>query len=213
MPARRSLSPSINRPSAQIYLPGQPVSAVKVMRSSLCACCTPAALRFSRIMAAKSSGVAAPLWRYRRPGSATPSISRSSIDRDGTMRREALDRERSGHAHARTVSVRLVVEILELRLGGDRGVDFLLPGDPRLPPFAVRVLRSRGPLVLRLAGNFPFLPGFRERLVERGAQRLQRRLPLLPDHVDLGIVGNRAGSAGPRPFIDEPLANISVRRC
>ena len=41
-------------PSAQTKWPGQGLSEVKAMRSSLCACCTPAALRFSRMIWAKS---------------------------------------------------------------------------------------------------------------------------------------------------------------
>ena len=39
---------------ADVVRPGQPVREVKVMRSSLCACWTPAVRRFSRIIAGKS---------------------------------------------------------------------------------------------------------------------------------------------------------------
>src|SRR5688572_12010564 len=51
MPARFSASPSRYRPSAQIRpWPGHGVIEVKAMASSLCACCTPAVRRCSRIL-------------------------------------------------------------------------------------------------------------------------------------------------------------------
>ena len=48
------------------------------------------------------------------------------------MGREALDGERPGHADLLLVLVGLVVEVFELGLGGDGGVDLLLPGDALL---------------------------------------------------------------------------------
>ena len=45
------------------------------------------------------------------------------------MRREALDRERPGDADLPLVFVGFVVEVFELGLGGDGGVDLLLAGD------------------------------------------------------------------------------------
>ena len=56
------------------------------------------------------------------------------------VRAEALDREGTGHADLPLVVVGLVVEVLELGLGGDRGVDLLLPGNARLPPVGVQFL-------------------------------------------------------------------------
>jgi hypothetical protein len=46
-------SPSTYVPSPHTRRPGQGVSAVKVMRSSRCACCTPAVRKFSRISCGK----------------------------------------------------------------------------------------------------------------------------------------------------------------
>ena len=57
---------------AQTRSPGQGVSAVKVIRSSLCACCTPAILRFSRTISGKDF-----LAPYPGPSSLRPSISSS----------------------------------------------------------------------------------------------------------------------------------------
>jgi hypothetical protein len=65
------------------------------------------------------------------------------------MRRQALDRERAGDTDARIVGIRLVVEILELGLGVDRGVDLLLARDPRRPPFGMKPGRLLGPGVPR----------------------------------------------------------------
>ena len=76
------------------------------------------------------------------------------------VRRQALDRERAGDADARIVGVGLVVEIFELGLGRDRGVDLLLPRDPRLPPLGVNFLSLFQPIRPGLARNLPFLPRF-----------------------------------------------------
>ena len=54
--------------------------------------------------------------------------------------------------------VGLVVEVLELGLGGDGGVDLLLPGDAGLPPVGVQLLRRLRPLGVRLARDLPLLP-------------------------------------------------------
>jgi hypothetical protein len=59
------------------------------------------------------------------------------VDRHHPVRRQALDRERACDADARIVGVGLVVEIFELGLGGDRGVDLLLSRNPRCPPIGV----------------------------------------------------------------------------
>ena len=52
--ARFSDVPSTNRPSAPTYSPGQGERLVKPMRSSLCACCTPAVRRCSSTTCEKS---------------------------------------------------------------------------------------------------------------------------------------------------------------
>ena len=71
------------------------------------------------------------------------------------MRAEALDGERAGDADGLRIGVRPVVEVLELRLGGDRGVDRLLPGDARLPEVGERLLRGLRPVGRRLARDLP----------------------------------------------------------
>ena len=65
------------------------------------------------------------------------------------MRRQALNRERPGHADFLVVRVRLVVEIFKLGLGSDGGVNLFLPGDACLPPVGVQLCRSLGPRVGR----------------------------------------------------------------
>ena len=71
---------------------------------------------------------------------------------------EALDREGTGDADLPFVLVGLVVEVLELGLGGDGGVDLLLPRDAGLPPVGVQFLGSLRPRFVRFARDFPFLP-------------------------------------------------------
>ena len=101
---------------------------MKVIRSSLCACCTPAVLRFSRIIWGKDC-----LAPY-------PALSSFSgvdqfivfIHAQHAVGAEALDGEGTGHADLLLVLVRLVVKIFKLGLGGDGLVDFLLPGDAGL---------------------------------------------------------------------------------
>jgi hypothetical protein len=207
------------------------------------------------------------------------------------MRRQALDRERAGDADARIIAVGLVVEIFELGLGRDRGVDLLLPCNACRPPVAVKFHRLFRPVRGSLARNFPLFPGsllaLRKRIagislvrtsrrtlrallsmrwsdhgigrflsmrrpaggvgcflilrkprserrvslilrslrsrrlegrtppkrgVEPAAQRLQRLLPLLPDHIDLGVIGDRFQSDVRHPLVDEALANVAARR-
>ena len=106
--------------------------------------------------------------------------------------------------------VGLVVEVLELGLGGDGGVDLLLPGDARLPPVGVQLLGRLRPGLVRLARNFPFLPLLLECGVQLLAQRLQLRLPLLPDDIDLGIVGDGLERDVRHALIDEAVADVPV---
>ena len=51
--------------------------------------------------------------------------------------------------------VGLVVEVFELGLGGDGGVDLLLPGDAGLPPVGVQLLRRVRPLGCRPRAESP----------------------------------------------------------
>ena len=78
------------------------------------------------------------------------------VHAERAVRAEALDGERAGDADGLRVDVGAVVEVLELRLGRDRRVDRLLPGDARLPEVGERLLRSLRPVRWRLARDFPF---------------------------------------------------------
>jgi hypothetical protein len=74
------------------------------------------------------------------------------------MRAQALDGERPGDAHLLPVLIGPVIEILELRLGGDRGVDLRLAGDTRIPPVTMHLLDGVRPRLISVARDFPFLP-------------------------------------------------------
>ena len=73
----------------------------------------------------------------------------------------------------------LVIEIFVVRLGGDGGVDLLLPGDARFPPFGVLGRGVGRPILAGLARNFPLFPCLAEGGVEPGAERFESLLPLL----------------------------------
>ena len=74
------------------------------------------------------------------------------VHTERAVRREALHRERAGDADDSPILVRLVAQVLEVRLGGDGSVDLLLPCDARLPPAAVQLGRAGVPRVARLVG-------------------------------------------------------------
>ena len=66
------------------------------------------------------------------------------------------------------------------------------------------------PLVVGLARDLPFLPLLLERGVQLLAQRLQRRLPLVPDDIDLGVVGDRLERDVRHALVDEAVADVPV---
>ncbi len=134
------------------------------------------------------------------------------IHAEHAVGREALDGERARNADLLLVVVGLVVEVLEFGLGGDGGVDLLLPGNACLPPVGVQLLRGLRPFLLGFARNLPFLPGLLERRVQLLAQRLQLRLPLVPDHIDLGVVGDGFERDVRHALIDEAVADVAVYR-
>ena len=85
------------------------------------------------------------------------------VDAEHTVGGQALDGEGAGDADRLLLRVGLVVEVLEVGLGGDGGVDLLLPGDAGLPPIGVepggrfgpgidRALRQRLDAVVPLEG-------------------------------------------------------------
>jgi hypothetical protein len=61
-----------------------------------------------------------------------------------------------------------------------------------------------------LAGDLPFLPASTEQGVQPRTQRFEPLLGLVPDHVDLGIVGNGLKGYVRRALIDEALADVAV---
>ena len=85
------------------------------------------------------------------------------INPQQSVGRKAVYRKRACDTNFLFVMVRFVVEILEIGLGGDGSIDPLLPGDALLPPICMNPSNLRGPGVVSLAGDFPFLPGCAER--------------------------------------------------
>ena len=57
------------------------------------------------------------------------------IHAQDAVRRQALDRERPGHAHFLVIFIRFVVQVFVIGLGGDGGIDLFLAGNAQLPPF------------------------------------------------------------------------------
>ena len=77
------------------------------------------------------------------------------IDRQRAMRRKAFDCEWPGYADAAVVGIGLVIEKFVVGFGSDRGIDFLLPRDARLPEAGEGVPRGRGPGMLAPRARFP----------------------------------------------------------
>ena len=132
------------------------------------------------------------------------------VDAEDAVGREALDRERPGDAHLAVVGVGLVVEVLEVRLRGDRGVDLTLARDALLPPLFVQRPRLGRPPLLGLLRDLPFRPRLAEHRVQLLAQRIEGALELLPDDVDLGVVGDVAELNVGQALVDEALADVAV---
>jgi hypothetical protein len=61
------------------------------------------------------------------------------VDAQHAVGRQAFDGERASDADLLLVLVGLVVEVFELGLGGDGGVDFPLAGDAGLPPVGMQL--------------------------------------------------------------------------
>ena len=132
------------------------------------------------------------------------------IHAEHAVGREAFHREGAGHADLPLVVVGAVVEVFKLGLRGDGLVDLLLPGDAGLPPVGVQLLRHVRPLAISFARNLPLLPSLLEREIQLGAKRLHLRLPLVPDDVDLRVVGDGLELDVRHALIDEAVANVSL---
>ena len=172
--------------------------------SSLCACWTPEVLRLSRMTWAKS-------YPLPKPAGVSSDHLPVLVDAQYTVRRDALGGERPGDAHLGAVLVGLVVEVLVVGIGGDGGVDLLLAGDASDPPLGVKALRFVRPGLLGVAGNLPLLPRFAKHAVQLLSEGFQVLLRVLPDDVDLRVVGDVSQGDVGHPLVDEPLANIVVR--
>ena len=165
------------------------------------------------------------------------------------VRRQALDGEGPCDADALLVLVGLVVEVFEIGLGGDGGVDLLLPGNADLPEGIERLLGGFGPVGGRVTGDFPFHEAVRrghlargqldlarggevdclagpaagldrercgmacEQLVEGRADLLDGGLPLRPDLVDLGVVGDGFQRDVRHAPVDEAVTYVVVGGC
>jgi hypothetical protein len=134
------------------------------------------------------------------------------IDAEHAVRTQGFHRERAGHSHFALVLVGPIVEVLELRLSGDGLVDLLLTRDPGGPPGGVERVRDGRPFRVRLARDLPFLPVRLERGVQLFAKRPKGFLPLLPDHVDLGIVRDGLQRDVRYALVDKAVADVAVGR-
>ena len=104
-----------------------------------------------------------------------------------------------------------VVEIFDLGIARDGLVDLFQPGAARLPPLRMDGFRFGRPFLIGPARNLPFFPALFEVSVKLLAQRLHRFLPALPDHVDLGIVGDNTRSQARCALVDKLWRMLFVK--
>ena len=83
------------------------------------------------------------------------------------------------------------------------------PCSPRPARLSQKISGLCVPRVL-VARNLPLLPGLLERGVQRLAQRLQLRLPLVPDDIDLCVVGDGLEGDVRYALIDKALADVAA---
>ena len=126
------------------------------------------------------------------------------------MRRKAFHCERASYSCPVAVFVGLVVQELKLGSCRNRGIDHLLSGDALVPPLLVQFMRFLCPRLVGIAWDLPFLPLHLQRPVQRLPEWLQLFLVLLPNDVDLGIVGYVPQGDVGHPLVDEPLPHVAV---
>src|SRR5437868_3964691 len=121
------------------------------------------------------------------------------------MRRQALDRERARDTYFAPILIGPVDEVFDFGIACDRVIDLSLPLRPHFPPLAVQLSGLRGPMIVGLARQLPFLPGLIRCLVQSIKQRPKRRLPLLPDDIDFGVARDVAQLDVRDALVDEAL--------
>src|SRR5665811_829154 len=97
---------------------------------------------------------------------------------------EAFHGKGAGDADFLLVLIGFVVEELVIGLGGDGGVDLLLPGDALLPPLFMQLFGFRGPALVCFARDLPFLPVLLQHLVELAAERFELLLEALQEKLE-----------------------------
>ena len=134
------------------------------------------------------------------------------VDLQRAVRGDALDGEGAGDAHLAPVLVGLVVQVLVVGLGGDGGVDLLLAGDAPLPVVSEQCVSGRRPVLRPLPGNLPLLqdPVLITGRRQPAAERRQPLLVLLPDDIDLGVVGDGLEGDVRHALVDEALPDVAV---
>ena len=181
------------------------------MRSSLCACCTPGGLAGSPGSSAAKSllrrvlgSAASASWSISSSFSSTPSTrcgDRLSTVNGPATRTFACPRRacrRGTRSRPWRRSRRRSPSAARCAASHQSACSF----------FAVV-----GPALRRPRAGSPIPPtSCLSAALSCCAQRLKRRLALLPDHVDLGVVGDGLERDVRHALVDEALADVAVRR-
>ena len=126
------------------------------------------------------------------------------VDAEDAVRRNALHREGTGDADLPPVLVGLVVQVLEVGLCGDGGVNLPLAGDAGLPPSGVQVGRGRLPRVAGAVGNIVQCVAATQRRV----QRAERCVPGLDGLRGVELLPGRDGRI--RPWVSGLSWNLPL---
>ena len=134
----------------------------------MCACWTPEVLRCSKDDAREVLRLPVAEPRFRHVVDKLVVL----VDAEDSVRRDALHCEGAGDADLPPVLIGLVVQVLEVGLRCDGGVDLLLAGDAGLPPLGAKIGSGRLPRVARGVGNVVQCVVAVQRLVQRAERRL-----------------------------------------